>query len=101
MAKGFMTPKPLRAERDGTPSNPRPDISKGETNEAFAWAVANKPGAVPINGGRRHLYAGFRATGYRLALQRARKRNKRAQLSRYTPPRPSRAQKETTEHGND
>src|SRR5690242_19054875 len=87
MAKGFMTPRELRAERDAAIASRRHDRRENEPDPAMAWCVANKPGAVPVNGGRRRRIAKFRATGYRLALQRAPRHNKRAHLGRYTPPK--------------
>jgi hypothetical protein len=85
MAKGFMTPKELRAERNA---------SCTDFITTVQWAIVHKPGAVPINGGRSRRISDFTATGYRLAVQRARKYNKRiTKTSRYTPPRRRRVER--------
>lgn len=80
MARGFTIDKDLREERDGVTDIVDPDTGK-VIHMRFAWAVANRPGAVPINGGRRRRIADWQRDAY----ARYARRNK---LGRYTPPRP-------------
>jgi hypothetical protein len=71
MSKGFTIDKDLRDGRDGV------CVDYSTTME---WAITNRPGAVPIGGGRKRRYAAFAHVAYR----RYGKRNK---LGRFTPPR--------------
>lgn len=95
MSKGFVIPRaidnrvnPTRKERDKIVKhrNVRPDLSKGETNEAFAWAVANKPGTVPVGGGRKQRMAAALKTRYDRFINEAVDRGQKINY-RYTPPR--------------
>src|SRR5688572_13957751 len=81
MAKGFTIDPDLREERDASCID---DLS------TMQWALANRPGAVPIGGGYRGRVSDWQRQGYARYAQdqrRRNRRNRRFKLSRFTTPR--------------
>jgi len=86
LSKGFTINKDRRAERDA---------ECVDYKSTMQWAMANRPGAVPIGGGRKahyaervsHAYSNFREQGQKHKGHR--KFDMRFKLGRYTPPRVS------------
>ena len=79
MGKGFTVDPDLRKERAAVCTT---------YEDTIAWAVANRPGAVPINGGRSRFYRTRLRNSYAIFLQQQRKTDKRARLGRFTARRP-------------
>ena len=82
MGKGFVVDKELRKERNAVCTN---------YEDTIAWAVANRPGAVPINASLRRRYADTMRNAYARFKKEERKTNKKFRLGRYTRPRPKAA----------
>lgn len=89
MSKGFtLATKDERKTRDSLCT---------DFTSTFAWAVSNRPGANPINGGRGRWYADRSRNAYARFRRSEKRRIGRAEIGRYTAPKPARPVADTEE----